>query len=228
MLIKQDDDDLHYERGEEGAPTLRVLDKEGWVEINGIDSDLALMNLAVSLGRIVGDQKISNLSPSSRAAATSRSFSHHYGLGQFPMHSDTAFWQMPARYVVLRSRSPSDTPTLLLPSARLKRLLDASPVDTAIFRIRTTSGNSYGKAVFARDPIGIRFDPCYMKATNSHARELMDNLSFPNDDNIHRLTWTGTNALIIDNWRCLHARASVGELDRNRTLSRIYVMGSKQ
>jgi alpha-ketoglutarate-dependent taurine dioxygenase len=206
---------------------LDALEEFGWVEIRDVSDNIALSHLADALGSITS-RTIALLTPSSKGKASSRSFSYHYGRGQFPMHSDTAFWPTPARYVVLRSAEPCNTSTLLMQSPELRRILHGHRVDTAIFSIRTTAGNSYGKAIFSREPFGIRFDPCYMKATNSDARKLIESLSFPDSNSILKFTWTGSNALIIDNWKCLHARAPIDNGDTERRLSRIYVGGSQQ
>ena len=197
------------------------LEQLGWMEVDHIQDTEGLLRLGKSLGRIVGDAQL--LSPSDKQNATSRSFSYYYEHGQFPMHSDTAFWQAPARYVILKAQVASPTPTLLLPFPELQKIIQSARIETAIFSIRTTSGSHYGRAQFAKDTFGIRFDSCYMKSANRDAKALVDILSFPPNKLVERFEWRGTNALVIDNWRCLHARGSVAKGDSVRTLARIYV-----
>ena len=40
--------------------------------------------------------------------------------------------------------------------------------------------------------------------------------------NYNRFLWTGHNAVIIDNWRFIHAREAAHE-DKTRVLKRIYI-----
>jgi alpha-ketoglutarate-dependent taurine dioxygenase len=206
---------------------LRALASFGWMEVDGIHDTEELSRLAASLGR-VSDRAIASLSPSAIKQGRSRSFSYHYGLNQFPMHSDTAFWELPARYVVLRSARASNTPTLLLPFPNLRDILKASRAETAIFGVRTTIGSFYGKSSSSWNPFMVRFDPCYMTPANPDARRLAASLSYPDSSLIHRFFWNGANALVIDNWRCLHARAPIEAADTERTLTRIYVMEGMQ
>jgi alpha-ketoglutarate-dependent taurine dioxygenase len=199
----------------------QTLEELGWLEVRDIYDNQGLVHLAQSLGSV--EPRVVNLSPTPSAQAKHKSFSYYYGLGQFPMHTDTAFWPIPARYIVLRSAGANDTPTLLLPFPKLQTLLNSCRVDTAIFGIRTHLGSRYGKAVFSQHPFGVRFDPCYMKGATEAAKELMGRLSFPDPGLIDRFKWSGTNALIIDNWKCLHARAPLATNGLGRKLFRVYV-----
>lgn len=201
---------------------LLALREFGWTSAD-VRDDAALVELARSLGPLANDGAISHLRPKDCGSATSRSFSYRFGLDRFPMHSDTAYWPLPARYIVLRASAATPTDTLLLPRPQLTQLMISNHAHRAIFSIRTTTGGYYGRAYSGLSASAIRFDPCYMRSANCAARTLSQALSFPSPEDIHTFSWTGCNALVIDNWACLHGRASVVSGDTGRIISRLYV-----
>lgn len=197
----------------------------GWAQIDGITNDESLIEVAELIGAVLPDQAgraVAKLSPKLKGRSTSRSFSFHYGHGEFPLHTDTAFWPLPARYVLLRSECVSATATLLLPPESAAETFGMFPTRRALFAVRTTKATTYS-AVFLPSPhSGIRFDPCYMTPVNPAASELVKAVRHASS-NAQEFYWTGNNALIFDNWRCLHGRRSIDEAESERCLSRIYV-----
>jgi len=43
-----------------------------------------------------------------------KSFSYHFEFGNFPLHTDTAFWHLPAKYLILYSDIRSNAATTLV------------------------------------------------------------------------------------------------------------------
>src|SRR4051794_6145768 len=81
------------------------LEFYGWQFVSNISSRDDLIKLAQSLGRprpSLTGSIVKELRPVAKHAAQRLTLSATYGLGTFPLHTDTAFWPVPARYVVLR------------------------------------------------------------------------------------------------------------------------------
>ena len=82
------------------------LDTYGWTYVDGISSCDELLALGRSLGRPVPSPKGEmikeiRVTPTGKARAGSQS--SIYGTGPFPLHTDTVFWPVPVRYVILRA-----------------------------------------------------------------------------------------------------------------------------
>lgn len=206
----------------------RLSTGRGWHQVSGITDDQSLINLAASLG-CAREGHIARLLPMESANAKSRSFSFTYGLDEFPLHTDVAFWPIPARYLVMWAEKPSTTPTLILGAAALRELLEPIRLNESIFSIRTTRGATYSGLRFqsVEDNLtGIRFDPFHTRPANNAAQRLAELLRNPPAAAIEYFAWSGENAVVIDNWTCLHGRAAVEESDRGRVVRRLYIGGS--
>lgn len=205
-----------------------ALNQYGWVEIEGISDDQTLMEVAEGFGNILPGPRgelLSVLRPSLPHKASSKSFSFNKGLGEFPLHTDTAFWKFPARYVVLRSNCASTTNTTIFSADKVESVVSSELARRAIFSIRTTMSNHYSTIRLDDILNGVRYDPCYMNPVNAHAQELSKSLSLIESSQLDHIVWTGINAIVIDNWRCLHGRGAVTSADTGRKLSRIYIKG---
>ena len=203
------------------AAARRLLETTGWVSVDGIDNSADAQLIANTLGR--STQDTSRITPKPRGRKGPRSFSYRHGYGQFPMHTDTAFWPIPARFILLTSATESEVPTLLLPTDALASVLSELKPERAIFALNTASGFVYQGFNLDGRPGTARLDQCYMQPVNSSAHELINRLSFPAKELIAEHRWTGKNVLIIDNWRCLHGRAEVTRPQERRSLTRFYV-----
>jgi hypothetical protein len=89
--------------------------------------DLArkLQALAEKLGEIApgrGRQLVEVIVPRTPDTAFAGSLSRKYGLGSLPLHTDTAHWPLPCRYLLIACASPGPipTPTLLLDARRVQ------------------------------------------------------------------------------------------------------------
>lgn len=195
-----------------------------WLEINGVYDDESLIELAKQYGAIARNragESVAKLSPRRISQSSARSFSFHYGYGKFPLHTDTAFWMCPARYVLMRSNDSSCTSTLILDAENTMELFASPSAKNALFGILTNESTFYGSAMLGANR-GIRFDPCYMRPANSAAKHLSEQVGKASEK-AHAFEWTGANALLIDNWACLHGRNEIGLNDLGRCLSRVYI-----
>ena len=114
---------------------------------------------------------IDELRPIAKSQAQPSSLSAQHGTGAFPLHTDTAHWRTPARYILLRAVVPLDKcrPTLLLD----RRLLSLSASDhcllkRAVFAVRSGRG-SFLTTILPEDEKFFRFDRDCMFPKSSSA-----------------------------------------------------------
>lgn len=155
------------------------------------------------------------------------SFSYTCGYGEFPYHIDTAFWELPARYLVLRVTRESDCQTHY---TLYRDILNLSDIDLteyikrACFILKTFNGQRFVPFVFSDGKgFGYRYDPNILIPYNKEAKLLVSKF----DELLKKSTpssikWSGDNFAIIDNWKGVHSRGTAFN-DKNRVLNRIYV-----
>jgi hypothetical protein len=80
------------------------LKVKGWTSLQSDADQPTLLRIAEILGTIVpakaGGPLFSDLTPNEDSKGR-KSFSGRFGKGKFPMHTDTAHWSKPARYLLL-------------------------------------------------------------------------------------------------------------------------------
>lgn len=206
------------------------ISSKGWIEIENIHSNSELLSIATSLGHISphpNGEKIASISPKPKSQSIAGTLSNRFGFGTFPMHTDTAFWPKPARYVLLSSTEPSNTKTLIFHIDNIWNQLskyDTSLAKRAIFIVKTIHGQHYTSLEFKENgQMGFRYDPCTMFPCNTSAKKFQ--IIFENIiESIQpvEIDWSGNKALIFDNWCTLHARTS-SKKNEMRILKRIYI-----
>jgi hypothetical protein len=111
------------------------------------------------------------LTPTHRSSARARSLSRIHSIGEFPLHIDTAHWQVPCRYIILGCLSPGGghRKTLLLDTRRVPlnceqiSLLRSAP-------LRVTNGRaSFFSTILATHRRFVRYESRVYEA--SHARQ---------------------------------------------------------
>lgn len=103
--------------------TSRLLERDGYLGFEQLDSIEELIALTNDLGDMIPceGKKFYNLRPSEEKGTSSRSFSYHYGLNEFPLHTDTSYWRVPARYIIfMQRRGPIRTLAFCLPASPRK------------------------------------------------------------------------------------------------------------
>jgi hypothetical protein len=198
------------------------------------DSDVELRDrvqaLATQLGEPVatrtGGKLVKTLRPTTEDHANRPSLSRAYGLGEFPLHSDTAHWLTPCRYVVLAclTTGGGNRPTVLLDTRRL-RLTSAQVALLYSAPIRITNGRkSFFSTILCSDGKYIRYDPGCMTPVMSdgvHAMEVFAKTLWP--EFLQEVQWQPGKVAILDNWRVLHGRGTATCHDFERTLIRICI-----
>lgn len=209
---------------------IKIINENGWAEVENIHSEIDLLNLAEKLGTIIkhpNDEKISYLTPKKKAIAVKGTFSNQFGFDRFPLHTDTAFWAIPARYVILNSVEVSNSNTQIVQFSEVWNQLsevDKSYSRKAVFIIKTIHNQHYSSLIFRDNGIdGFRFDPCTMIPFNESAKKIYKILEgIINNVEVNEVQWTGNKALIFDNWKTLHGRSFINEKEQ-RIIRRIYL-----
>ena len=209
----------------------RVSDEPPWTVVEGIAGPDALLRLARSLGspvRLPDGTYCRSLAPRSRGEAPRRTFSKIHGRGVFPLHTDTAFWPTPARFVLLAHDGDGRRQTTLCSFDRF--LADLGPhmmvhVSGSVWRVPRNAGGFYCSMRFrVGNRVGWRYDPHNMIPVNRAARSVSDALRERAQAGArHQHDWGTNTALVVRNWSCLHGRASEPPDEGPRTIHRIYV-----
>jgi len=208
------------------------LEENGWAEVHSAFSDYELIDYVKIFGHIKNHPNgniIDELRPKTKSLALKKSFSYHFELGIFPFHTDTAFWHLPAKYIVLYSDIKSSAATTLInfntildkANSNFKQLLKDS-----IFLEKTPKTAFYTKLLnrYSNSSF-IRFDPNTMSPLNKEAKEIYKTINeIVSKTSPYRVEWNTPKLVIIDNWNCLHGREEVNTVtDSNRKLKRIYL-----
>jgi alpha-ketoglutarate-dependent taurine dioxygenase len=208
------------------------LIQRGWATIVEAITEDDMLSVAWDLGQPTPSptgELIKVLVPTLAADAPHQTLSSQYGTGSQPLHTDTAFWPVPVRYVVLSVRGDKRRATELLSFDDATSALGTSErslVDRSVWRARPGVGNFYCSMRFQCDGTrGWRFDPITMVPINAAALTLqpaLDHILRWHDQRMS-ISWTDISCIIIDNWRVLHARGAPPVNEGHRQLFRIYV-----
>ena len=211
-------------------PNLKILKEKGWTEIENISSDEDLIKIAKGLGQLTNHpngQLIGKLKPKDGSNSIKGTFSNQYGYDAFPLHTDTAFWPKPVRYVLLGSKDKSICNSFIVSVSDIWKQMtedDKKEARQAIYLIKTIHGKFYSSLLF-RDSIteGLKYDPSCMQPLNKSAKKFQPKLEKAlSEVNPKEIQWTGNKVVVIDNWRTLHGRRAA-KADLKRELKRIYI-----
>jgi alpha-ketoglutarate-dependent taurine dioxygenase len=210
---------------------LDKLEKNGWVEFENISTERDLFEVANKFGKIVchpNGELIGILKPNDGVKAIKGTFSNIHGFSVFPLHTDTAFWIKPVRYLLLSSIYSSSCSTFFISLETILNHFSNTELEQfkrAIFKVKTIHEQYYSTLFFNHNGItGIKYDPSCMFPVNSNAKRFIGKLeqvmiNIP----IEKIKWTGNNAVIIDNWKMLNGREAALRSEK-RELRRIYII----
>ena len=206
------------------------LKEKGWAEFNSGSTDSELVSIASDIGNILNHpngQMVFTLKPKLENDAIKGTFSGRHGLNNFPLHTDTAFYKKPVRYILMHSINPSNCDTTLLLKNSFWDLMTKSEkinAERAIYLVKTNREKFYTSFIFRENnEEGFKYDPSCMSPVNKYAKEFDQVfnkilLEIP----LINIKWSGNKTIIIDNWNTLHGRKSV-QNDIKRELKRIYI-----
>jgi len=144
------------------------------------------------------------------------------------VHSDTAHWTIPARYVVLHALQVGRGArhTLLVDTRRLAFGVDDRQSMLCGLVFVDFGRHCFPTTILRRDAAFFRFDPGCMRPANGEGRRAMALVAaeLGRDAAGDVVEWRPGDTLVIDNWRCLHGRvAGDGAPDPDRILLRLLV-----
>lgn len=205
------------------------LARNGIVEIDCDSiSDENLLTISSMFGRVVPGARgelIQPLPARDVGSGPKGSFSHIVGYGAFPWHTDTAYWEIPARYLLLSSDKESSCATLYQDLNVIKQSIPDYDylISRAVYLLDVKGKKRYLSPLFeVGEKRGVRLDFHIYRPANKEAILLNEIVGKELKDNCRRLIWTGKNAVILDNWRVIHAREDARD-DKKRVLKRVYI-----
>ena len=207
-----------------------TLRRDGVVELDLGDSpNQDLVEIASIFGEVVPGARgemIQLLPARDKGNGPIGSFSYKMGYGAFPWHTDTAYWDVPARYLLLTSSSASSCATLYQSFDAIREAIPDFDylISRAVFLLDIPGRKRYLSPCFKNNfgTFGIRLDFHIYDPMNDEAARVLDEVGAFLSRNYKRFLWTGNNALVIDNWRYIHAREDASE-DKTRVLKRLYI-----
>lgn len=168
---------------------------------------------------------VQKLIPKHKESEPLNTYSGIFGTGVFPFHSDMAHWYRPPRYLILRCSVPDEhVTTRLVQANQVIPRHDTITAKRALFKPRRKlDGKSY--LLKLSDPELFRWDSVFIEPANAEAVELSVDIQarLAVEDFVEFRFSNEGQVLMIDNWKMLHARSTVGELSCAREIERVYL-----
>jgi alpha-ketoglutarate-dependent taurine dioxygenase len=208
------------------------LNARGWVSVKNISSGADLIALSHSIGHPIASptgELLKEIRVTPTASARFGTLSDAHGLGPFPLHTDTAFWPTPARYIVIRVQGDTRRSTTVRTFEDIFSKSDGDVlalVSQSIWLVHTRSAAAsfYCSALRRRsDGLMWRYDASCMSPANRSAQLVAKRLRSISTSDCERITWSSREAVIISNWNALHGRGPAPPNEGERVLQRIYV-----
>lgn len=180
---------------------------------------------------VEGLNTVQQLVPRHRTESLPNTYSGNFGVEEFPLHTDLAHWATPPQFLALRCITGTGlVPTRILDGQLLVQHFGVKFLRSILVQPRRPMRNGKQllqllKRVGPTDRFQIRWDSIYLKAATSRSASgfamVKDFLASSFASEVLLLERGDT--LIVDNWRCLHGRASVGTTARMRHIDRAYL-----
>jgi len=207
------------------------LEARGWIKVPGVARQDELFQIARSLGRPVispTGELIKLLVPKDVTNARPSTLSAAHGTGAFPLHTDTAFWPTPCRYLVFRATGDVRRITVLASFAPVLRSFGNGfykLAERSVWIARTQTHSHYCSMIFrVGRQTGCRYDPQCMVPANEAAKQVDMRLRNATTElETETLRWEEGLAIIVCNWKMLHGRGPMPIEEKKRVLERIYV-----
>ena len=159
-------------------------------------------------------------------------WSHRFGSGPFPWHTDAAYYPAPPRFVLLRLHEATGRvrPTLLWNLARAIRPRERQILLDGRWRVRSPGARFFSsvlQAVELSSALRVRYDPVCMTPYLTQGRTAATQLErLLADAESVSIDWREHRGLVIDNWRVLHCRPPPTIGEGRRVLKRVLVCTS--
>lgn len=160
---------------------------------------------------------IEPITPQDEQSAEARSLSAIHGLGEMPLHMDSAHRLKPARLLLIGCVAPGgsraqtrlvDTRQLIF-TAKEMELLSSAPL------LVRTGRRSFYSTVLDRSRPFLRYDPGCMESIDGRGEEALTVMRRAlAQTSTHLHDWVQGEILMIDNWRMVHGRTPAAADDR--------------
>ena len=207
------------------------LQTRGWALVDGVSSQADLLALGKTLGcpvRTPNGELVKEIRRKPKDEAPPGSQSALYGAGPFPLHTDTVFWPLPVRYVLLRCHGDTRRSTTVKSYSDLVREYDAqfhACARNSVWFVSAGSKRFYCSLQFRDgDSSGWRYDIDLMSPANDAAVQV-DKVLRPlvSSEKVDSITWSGDTAVVLSNWTTLHGRGPEPPDEGIRVIERLYV-----
>lgn len=213
--------------GDHVSHVLSSLQSQGWVALGPESRQIPILEVARGIGdpiRSPTGDLVRKLTPKDSIEAIPGSLSDIYGKADFPLHTDTAFWPTPARYLVMRVTGDTRRPTIVTPLPQPFASIIGPEGVSSVWIIRGAKPFYCSMQFRANGGVGIRYDPLTMIPANAAATKARSALpSVLAQLPTFSIDWTMIGTVIIDNWQTLHGRGPEPAREGSRVLERIYV-----
>jgi alpha-ketoglutarate-dependent taurine dioxygenase len=205
------------------------LSAKGWVRVKNIPTSTELFNLAKLVGTPIPcptGEVVKKIPITASQNARNGTLSAVYGSKEFPLHTDTAFWPLPARYVVLRVQGDTRRQTKIRSFRDLWRECDRRALalsQESVWLVRTPSASVYRSMKLRVDHLGWRYDSNCMYPANDAAQELNKILNHEIAECSESIDWSDNEAVVLSNWNVLHGRGGAPPDEGARVVERVYV-----
>ena len=217
------------------AEITRVVRDEGFAFLPRFATAASTLEVANAVGSPLAfgsNGPVHQISPKPTSEASDNSYSGIYGLGNFPMHTDMAHWNVPPRYMLLRCvRGSAEVATLLRRASDIVDQIGKEKLSNTLVRPRRPVR---GKIQVLRllDSVDsarnfFRWDRLFLKPLTSSSEAvfnlLMETIDETSDASVSLSNPCDT--LIFDNWLMLHARSAARNMHGARVIERVYLGG---
>lgn len=211
----------------------------GYAFFQSLNPDSSTMEVAMMFGtplevsKQIGHRNIpdiQSLKPRQKSDNLKNQYSGHFGVGEFPLHTDLAHWSYPPRYLLLRCIVGSmSVTTNYIHIDKLKKIIGNSMFKKSVVKIRKSRAFATNcllpTSFFSGGVEGIRWDSLFLSPMNNSANKIANYLCQEGiQSNLDHVILKNTgDTIIIDNWKMLHGRGAVGIQELGRIIERAYL-----
>ncbi len=212
----------------------QLVEQDGYAFLPSFFPDIDSTAAALALGspeQVEGLCLVHELLPTPTDLTTPNTYSGNFGLGAFPLHTDLAHWARPPRYLMLRcSHGDANTKTQIVDSRVLIESLGSSVLARCLVRPRRPLKGTLQllpilQVTSKSDMPIIRWDSIYLKPANDFATEVFQRIDtrLSSTQPVTKVLLNRGDTLLLDNWRLLHGRSQVQNIESSRRIHRLYL-----
>jgi len=197
------------------------LELNGYMELN----EITVAEILILLKQQYFKMKVTEhlLLPNKLNSNYAITLSKIYGVNPFPYHTDGANNISPPKYIILENLSKVDTLTnTIICPFDLKLLFKEKPSLKDELFIILNGRNSFYSTILTERNNGlnfIRWNPLIMKSISNIPFDINNII---NDNLITKINWNVGKVVIVDNWRCVHARSKLDLISMKHRLIKRY------